>query len=558
MATNFAKLNLCYGIPLAPLLTATLEKGKEWIDLLNLSGFVLDADSGWIPQIAPLKQGGLYADSPIADGATLIAGQVDNVEETITLISSGATLSTRTALMSQLHNYARLAREYWTLFSQIDPIYLEWEALGAPGAQYALIYSIDIAEQDDPFSNTSASLASRIVLTIKREPYWRGIPPGSNPLVWTFYTRGEEPVTDYTFNNMSLAAAATTHLVKDTAVDNAVRYTGTVTAFTRKNWIDIPANFIPGDAPALVCLTVDDLGGNVTADSVWLGVSVGEITGEGTLSERKRFASVTVQDSDPETDAVITVDTGAASGNRIDTSFATTITMVTRARWLGGGSSGATNIPLNLNAGIYAIFARTRQTGGAVNTITFRVRISQDTNGRPSLTSVISNTATAEILGTTGASAAWNIDYLGTVQIPLDRNAAVDVNGRGINSNGEWQVEFQAARSSGAGVLYFSDLIFIPFDRAMCQYLAGGVTGNALFIDNTGYFGHGRNDVAYCGDGANPRELRGSNGLVLWPKQDNRIYAIATNATAGQSDAVATGGTIALNIVPRWSGVRDV
>lgn len=572
------KLNLVWGLPIAPLDPFSAEKGVEAINLLDNAGFQLESPNGWIPQIAPVKNGGMFSDSPIADGATLISGVRANVTETMTLIVASATLETRQAAMTTLNRYAQLCEDFWENDTQIDPVYLEWQAPGSPGSQYALIYTMEVAESDDPFSEPYTAGASRIVITLTREPFWRALPPGQNPKWWTMYRLGLIPGVQWNYQDLDLDqrtfVTAEASLVQELVQNHQtfLPFTipgtfGSSTTYTigNKNFVDVPSAMIPGDAPALAHISIAYQNPSALASNralIWVNSNPTTQLSSFTNTPMYQHALVSCSRCDPNTatgDTTYSADTGATQGQRMTVTFATVTASARRISfgWTVPGAGGANFEPftVNLMKGMYAVFVRARQVGGTANTISMFLR--SFTNA----TAVDTNTVFAQISGIAGNTAGWVLHYLGMLNIPSSGNPDIRIAGDGMNDVPQLGFDFFAARSAGAGQLYVNDFVFVKTSEASIDLQTSFVNGGSFFAydsisDTTGYWSHGQRDTGLFTVNITNLLIADARGrfITLQPKTNNRIYVLALDAGLSR---VTDNFTVRVDLVPRYSGVRD-
>ena len=256
VVSNSIALMIMKGIPSAPLDPNSAEAPMESLDLLDSTGLGLLTE-GWSPAIAPLKNGGLWVDSTTIDGRALLSDNVGNVVETMQVTCSSSLIANRLAILKKLGRLARMARAFHSTSWQIDPVYLKWAAACNNGLeQYALLYNIDWAINGDTLDPMSAW---DVTLTMEREPYWRGLWPGANPIEWTFQAQGktrgvQSPNEGYTYMDMDLLTG-TNHLAYGTVQNRYEWNSSDYSKALAVNFIDIPATAVPGDAEALVCVT---------------------------------------------------------------------------------------------------------------------------------------------------------------------------------------------------------------------------------------------------------------------------------------------------------------
>lgn len=554
------------------------EAPLQVIDLLDPTGFSLKAN-GWIPKIPALKSGGVRLDNPLSTGSHILAAADGNVTESMTLNATDVDQLLRYSLFTNLSRFQQYALDFQITPSEFQPVYLAWQAIGAPGPQYALIINMEVSVNTEAFEQTNYQ---ELTLNVEREPYWRGIPPGSSPRLWSAYAdTGNIPAEDFNdydlvdqevYNFTSMPLNSTTPGNDD----------------CRKAYIDIPAEDIPGDAPALV---------NIYFQGYYApgpGITAGILT-ELTISRYSRPTEYTMPGNSPYvlkhtntlqsnpggglgsnispysialgTDAATAADTGARGRkatcissdvkNRTDVSYATIQTAAKRMEWF---------IDPTVMAGTYAVFLRGGQRGGAFGNQS--VYLTYGFGGDDSRTEPVNPELTDA-----APSEFWGVTYMGTLTLP---GGAPRVNvslNLGITAQipTSYSIQLWGARTTGTSTLYIQDLILMPVDEPniTLDYInfPGTFLGVGIY-DNTGYLLHGQ-----TGDtpGAGP-ELRGSE-FTLRPGVKNRLYffynsyAYPGSVVARKSSIVSDPNTgsevevrirVKMNIVPRWRGVRDV
>ncbi len=550
------ELKIIKGIGQTPGDTLSAEQSVEVLDLLaGTKGFGVEP-GGWIPNLPQIKNSGLWADSGLTDGRTLVAAASGNITENITITSHAATLLGRYYWEKELLRFGRLTADFWQTFNQIEPVYLKWWAPDAPGPQYALLYKIEIAQRGDPFSGDAVQ---ELTVSIEREPYWRGIPPGANPKLWTFEFRHEK----YTLSDLSLDSDARN--LAFASIQNRREWNVAHTAELSKNYIDIPASDIPGDAPALVCAVI--------VPSAAEGLSIGKVnlarstkpTSMVTRGSPATFPAYnTLNAGDGQTgidgtfvnDANGPISNATLLGQRLTCNFGTDATMRIRLIFR---NNPLTHLDATVFRGRYALYLRARLSAAA----TVNMRMEWGANNNLQIITLPSVVARVGI----GATPSWYLHYMGILDIPGWQRSIVGADGLGLDVNGlttDWNlyVGLSAERTAGAGSLYVADLIMMPLDEALFAVdgLNGTVTG-PMIVDDTGYFAHGRPDIVATQVEATtlntnfiPQPI--GQELTLLPKINNRIYYLGVDPSKGSPIAMDT--KIRINLIPRWSGVRDV
>jgi len=407
---NHRALAIIRGVYTVPGDTASVEPAIVTLNLMTSgqSGISLQSD-GWSPNIPPLKNSGVWADSPIADGRTLLSGVNGNVLETMQLTITGSTQQEAIGYLSQLRNMMQDARDFWQSNQQINPVYLAWWASCGAGKQYALIYNMDFK----PEYMASPTPTIQVTLTLERECFWRSIPPGANPKQWTYEFNNQASSYDYSKADL----VGSDSLLVKTALSNRSEFaTGLATLIT-DNCIVVPANLIPGDAPALMSLVSDN---GTPGYNFIMGLKTQTITqrnaaGSGLVAQNGTF---NLPDFNPSTDASFVNDTGGvkpaggANAQRLEVSFATVATDT--LRW----SQSATIITDTANRfiGRYMVFLRCRQINGAAGAISMYLRVGTS----PAITDTIKlNVTSPQLVGAVGNTTTWGLTYMGVFESPL-------------------------------------------------------------------------------------------------------------------------------------------
>lgn len=551
--TGHAVLQIIKGVQKTPGDNFSAEQGLDIVDFLDAKGgFALDAYEMKIPA---LKSSAVYADSPLTDGRTLISGALGNVNETIRVTLSVGTIVQLSAMLSKLLRFKQNCNDFWDTFYQIEPVYIKHQVSGEPGPRYALLYDIDIALSDP----TNPSEPTRdVTVVIEREYGWRGIAPGANPQQWTAYKNKQR----FSVANSSLANGGN-HLISG-QIMNGIDLT-TINQVAASNVLTIPAAKIDGDLPALTFVHVDTNGS--TADVI-LARDTRPATLPDSVAGVNQLRRLCITGSAGDVNGLDTTfvnDTGAnryipssVSGRRVETTFATTAT--DSLRWFE-------DVDITTFRGRYMMFARARQFNGAQGNIEYYVTLS---HSGVFYTSPIVNPL---LTGGTGNSVNWNLDYLGIVTLPVDNRSLSQVNkGAGLAvSNPEnslastiTNVRFNlmAARIAATTArLAFNDIVLIPIDEY--AVLTNSSSYDNILFDNTGYLTHGgtegvveKRSLLGTSEAFDSSEFRG-NTVMLKPKTDNQLITITKIGDSNLSNSVALVN-VYVDIVPRWSGLRDV
>lgn len=581
------ELKLVRGILNAPGDTNSGEQGYTVIDLLTgaAEGLALSADTdGWNPTL-PAPKAGLWSEVPFGDGRTPIASAEANVIETLRLTVTASTHLRLSQLLRELYALIEDCDRYWNDEFYNQPVFIHWWATGAPGRQYALIMSIDV-DTTIPTTEDENVVTRDVVLTIEREPFWRAeVPPGANPIYWTLFAQGKQPGLHYDYlADLRLLADASLPLLywlaKDT-LENKVDYTtltSAVNTINAQNALFIPAEDIPGDAPALVQLTLrNTLSVNTLNRTFMIARSTREVLQTNRDASIARFVTMIPFTAGNIIGAPVTAaDTGGIGGYNVST--ATTIAL-SRLEITGGAAAtvwqASVGLSKNIQRGRFAIFARCRQNAGSSGDYSLQLVFSY---GASNGFSVTTRAVTPIVQAGVGATTSWPLLYIDTIRLPLDRDATLSMSGpnggAGLYNDflDSLTISLNVTRTAGVALLYFIDLILMPYDEALLDTVMVSPVPlydmvNAVVVDNTGYLTRGKpyqqavsmNTIVNPGfnhDYLQPAVEQRGSPLTLMPGVDNAIYILEkTDTNLSQPYQVIEAS---VNIVPRWRGIRGV
>jgi hypothetical protein len=137
---------------------------------------------GWTPRIADYKRGGIWQDSPIAEGRRLAQRRFGNVTETMNLSMSGHNLETLIRESQDLRRLMEKASNYWWADWQNDPIWLEARAKCETNVRYAILHRgkilVDNSPYEQPFmERLYGRTAARKLSLILERGHWMSLPP---------------------------------------------------------------------------------------------------------------------------------------------------------------------------------------------------------------------------------------------------------------------------------------------------------------------------------------------------------------------------------------------
>lgn len=580
-------LQIVKGIGKTPGDPYSAENDPVVVNLMS-GAITISGDDGWTPNIPSTKNGGIWADSPLSDGRRLLAAAAGNVTENITVIvTDGSYLGAMKALDS-INKMAIDCRDFWQTDYQIDPVYLKWWAGCGAGFQYALISNIEVSPEYMDAPNPTM----RVSLAIEREPYWRGIPPGANPKVWTYEVNLSKPQFGYNVANL---VALSDHLITQT-IYNKFEWSPTAyglqQTFITRNYIDIPETAIPGDAPALVELSITPSWNNNTTTRIFVGRSSKKFTNTG-HDGVSRAAALILNAGDGNAAGVATKtlagsDTGVFSNGSSVNPYRGVRTVtgvdgsyVTAVQWGGTAAANSVQLDRQVYRGTFAIFARAYNNSAVTPVLTdmkMRVTIDEYDNSNPSGYNTITLPEVNVPIYVTNQD--YDLTYMGTVSLPFEDRSVVSALGYGLqiaedSSNLRVSLEQQVVVATANRTFTALDLIFMPIDEGLVSINntnnSGGTNNYSILLDNTGYMTRGeqrqvsyiysqKDSGVYIESGGIGQEVRGDD-LTLRPKVAQRLYIIGSyvNGSGGSNpQSLQNAITARLNIVPRWAGIRDV
>jgi hypothetical protein len=581
--TDIICLELVKGIPKAPGDTESAEQPLVTLDLLDANGLSVQTN-GWTPALPGIKRGGTWSDSQLTDGRRLIAGNKDNVTETMNLAISNTDLKQRFQILGKLNQLLDDAREFWVGGYQLEPVYLKFKAACASVYQYALIYNGTVAQDNDAFEESNPW---QVTLTFERESAWRMVvPPGGNPIEYHFWSQGKERGIDYTYTDMNLGSNA--DHVGYGELPNVCEFNGAdKTTFLTEPWIDLLASQIPGDAPALVCAVFRVYGEFL--NQLHMALSTEPPRRYDRDIDEYAYTRNTLNAGDATVATKVVDDCGALSNDQIvdryihsDTVAAATVNFTEVISWTNASANPSYPLHLNQMSGEWALYLRSHIASGSDGDVEARL-VFDDSAG---LSGTLVTLPYAQIPSrSTGVTCANEFDlvYMGRMKFPLTEQPFTSFEGFGlaVDDQNAWQVAVEVRNTAGADrVFEVIDLIFIPIHEGYCignpdalenRGVQNGTNNdlNQLILDNTGYFNHGHTDDSCLYQNLSydtfAIQLLG-NIPRLKPGVDNRLYFIQRFWRTGNAYQVAfigslfagDKGPVRINIVPRCYGIADL
>ena len=161
-----------------PLLAIT--DGTTRVNLFGKSGFRL---VDWRPAQPEYKDGGVWQTSPFSRGRQLVAADLSNITDTITLAVTGASMDFVIQSTQELKRLLQKAVEYWTTRWQNTPVWIEARGDCETNTRYALIHSWKIPDEGNPYDkpfggNAIKPVMDNFVLTLEHS-LWMANAPGT-------------------------------------------------------------------------------------------------------------------------------------------------------------------------------------------------------------------------------------------------------------------------------------------------------------------------------------------------------------------------------------------
>lgn len=574
------------GFEIVPGDTNSAELPLQVLALIGTAGFALEPIEGWQPQMAALKGGGVWAESSTSTGRTLIAGEDGNVTETMRLTIGTGDPKLLSQYIVRLNRFIELARQHWTTFFQTLPVYIKWKAKGAPDFQYALVYNIDAAVEFNPDGDPGLANAT---LSVEREPYWRAFAPGKNPRAWYARTHNLPFNTD-----RDSLVAGVQHFAYD-VISNKFEWTPTAlglqTTPLSKNYIEIDGSLIPGDAPALVEMQLEQgaIGGGIKRLHVAKSTKPTRSVDNTGVTRANAYilaagdGAVLTGGGGSKSVAGNAEDSVISNGSSVQDYYYTRSILNTETayfdviKWganatLGGLAGELVQLDRNLLSGKFAVFVRGYVTAGVAGNLQLRVTFKEDEDGSSA------NVYSPIVVGTdidvqpAPFSNAGVLHYIGDVSIPFSTKRAATLDGYGRlirQTRDNFSVTIAVKNAIGTTrTLVITDLIMMPMDDAyLIAQTADSVGSSSLqkaVLDNTGYLNLGNPGmvgvtyVDWTDTGGVSLEVRGQ-GITLTPGITQRLYFLVEGLNGSSYYCVADAVlTVRLNIIPRWRGIRDI
>lgn len=150
--------------------------GTNVVDLLN--HFKL---ANWQPASASYKDGGIFQDSPIADGRRLVQRYFGNLEETFQLVAKTGKINSAIYDINRLKQMLEDAADYWSSDWNDTPVWVEARSPGESNRRYATIVKGEVMQDPNPYAQPFAGpLQSAGLIELKLEHLiWLDVKPTS-------------------------------------------------------------------------------------------------------------------------------------------------------------------------------------------------------------------------------------------------------------------------------------------------------------------------------------------------------------------------------------------
>ena len=559
-------LMLLVGVPAIEGDVNTNDEGEGQLDYFTLDDKVplgANREILWTPNIAAPEGGGAWQQGIGTSGRVPYDLSVGNVSEIIQLYYNTPSYTQYARAVTRAQRIVSLAREFNTTYGQIKPVYLKWRHRSGRD-QYALIKNMNaVFTVEDEYGNYNI----RVSIDIEREAAWRPLPPFSNPKLWSLYVAGTQQ-TPTNVNLISESDDLISATIKNKHEYDSTDYNG---APLSKNWIDIPAALIPGDAPALVQVYLK-IGASWVGTKIFISASSKPVAGLSPTGDLLRNA-YTFNAGDARyliatgiTSMTKTSGFGVFSNASNVTQYgiqlvvpASTSAPLSHFSIGDNGSGNFQTLDAQLLRGRYAVFVR----GGGVGSYSAGA-VSATFLFGDDLTNIhISGETVGKVIFQDGEN---NLNYVGDIDIPQGKRNVVGTNGRGLSvaepAAGISNVFFELGAFANTAVtsqtVRVVDFVLIPIDESVSYFTTTNTTNNPrqFVFDSTGYLTRYDSEQARSSMIGTFSSGSSDFGIIkLMPNRDYRLYFLISNLNISEPDIEMD---VYINILPRWYGVRDV
>lgn len=159
---------------------------RHEVDLVGLVNGICIQE--WSMRVAETKNGGVWADSSLADGRFLKVSKLANVQETLTLTITDWTADALADDLHLLYDLLEKARNWGPSGWSNEPVWIEAVGVNETNTRYALVHDYRTPGAGNPFDQpfwqrVLRSTINEFELVLEHEPAWRGNYPGDSDCV---------------------------------------------------------------------------------------------------------------------------------------------------------------------------------------------------------------------------------------------------------------------------------------------------------------------------------------------------------------------------------------
>lgn len=181
-AVNVVDPQNCIPLPLFHMTDGSVKNNGQLrlVDFISdKSGYMLK--EGWQPAVSQYKDGGRWANSPLAQGRRLKGRVFDNAIEILDLSLVGYDQNRAIRYLHDLFEFQEGVADYWSSVWSSLPFYLVSRAAKETNTRYAIIHMISCPQLQNlyaqPFFDSNRAVFDSLTLRIERG-HWSSTPPG--------------------------------------------------------------------------------------------------------------------------------------------------------------------------------------------------------------------------------------------------------------------------------------------------------------------------------------------------------------------------------------------
>lgn len=136
----------------------------------------------WRPSISDIKDGGVWKNSALGDGRSMLMRRWGNAVESFDLSIDGYEQDDVITETQNLRRLLEKARDYWSPRAAVGPVWIKAQAACETNPRYAYIYNYQTPNDDNPYGagfGGTTPIMQDFVLTIERG-HWQGIAPNDS------------------------------------------------------------------------------------------------------------------------------------------------------------------------------------------------------------------------------------------------------------------------------------------------------------------------------------------------------------------------------------------